>query len=501
MRVARFQPVVIFLLLATALITAAWALNLRGYSSASDLDLWGRALLANSGLLSLEDIVTAYPPLPYIGTIAFSAIAPGLGETTPFVFSALLAAGLPVAWFVKLRGFGYGLFTSLFIVLVMVLNPQFLRAVAEGPGFMLLHWGIWLLALGMFNLRRGHRVNDIILVSLALILISLSHPFGMVLAFASLPFIALVIPPDQLRASPREVFLVLLFPLLFTLASFAYVNWVFAGDPLHFIATVSRETAGLGAVSAAPRGVPFLTGMLAALAVIAACPIGIALLVQTRRLPPISFAVTALLGTLVAASLLAALLDVLPSIMLVGGLGVTLGVACASRWPRNPARNSTIAMLLFGGMMGSIVVTLADSSQETGRWLSAIAGNQVVAPDTELAGLGYALEGYDGILFDAEAAPSVVALRGEATGMWTADTTQFQFAGLQSIPKANIVVVRGSDSGYGVDRVGRIFLIFSNEARLATICCLMGNAGGHMSAGTRNQNEHVQITLTYSCCR
>lgn len=454
---ARIQPAALVMLLVVALIALTLSMQARGYASASDLDLWGRTLLANGGLLSLEDVVTAYPPLPYIATIVLSATIPALGEATPLVLSAMLAAGLAGAWFSKLREFGYGPATSLAIVLVMTLNPLFLRAVAEGAGFILLHWGIWLLALGMFNLRRGHRVNDIILVSVALILVSLSHPFGLVLAFASIPFIALVIPPAQLRASPREVFLVLLFPVLFTLVSFAYVNWVFAGEPLHFVEAMSQEMMGTSSVSIGPQGVPLFTGILTGLAIIAACPLGIALLVKTRNLPPLSFAVTALLGTLVSASLLAALLGVLPPIMLIGGLGGTLGVVCAIRWPRSPARPGTIATLLFGGLMGSLVVTFADVSAESTRWQAALTGKHVTAPDTELAGLAQAISGRDAVLFDAEAVPAVVAARGDASGLWTADTTEFQFAGLQSVPQAHIVVVRSRESGAGTDRVGRMF--------------------------------------------
>ena len=59
----------------------------------------------------------------------------------------------------------------------------------EGPGFVLLHVGLWMTALGVFGLRRGEQVNDIILVSVGLCFMTFAHTFGIVMVFRSYHFL------------------------------------------------------------------------------------------------------------------------------------------------------------------------------------------------------------------------------------------------------------------------------------------------------------------------
>ncbi|PEQ10494.1 hypothetical protein B2G71_21955 [Novosphingobium sp. PC22D] len=451
----------VMLLAGTALLALLLALQARGHVSGSGLDLWGRTLLANARLIAIDDILTAFPPLSYLGSIVLASLFPWLGPTTPSLLAAMLGGVLVGGWFATLRDNGFGRWAAPAATLLLGANPLFLRAVAEGPAFVLLHWGVWLLALGMFQLRRGHRVNDIILIALALVLIGLSHPLGLVLTFAVLPFLALVMPPDRLRDAPAAAFLVLLFPLLFTAASFLYVNWIFGGAPLHFLDTLSRETAGLGTGAETNLADDGLRGLhpalLAAIGIIAACPIGVSMFVRTSGMPPLRFAVLALLGWLVSATILAALFDLLPSPALVAGLGVPLAAACAVRWPHErPARRETL-LLLLAGMIGALVLSMADDSSETHRWRRAALGQPVPPPDPDLAELAVVLKQHDGILFDAEAAPAVVALRGRAAGIFSAETQAFQLAGLGSGGDAKVLVVRNHASSFGSDRIGRMF--------------------------------------------
>ncbi|MBW4331985.1 hypothetical protein KY084_14025 [Stakelama sp. CBK3Z-3] len=456
----RIWSPLVALVAGAALFALMLAMRANGYASASGLDLWGRTLLADDGLISVAQIVTAYPPLPYGGTLILAWLFPALGSAAPMLLAILLAVGLCTAWFASFRNSGFGLPAALLSTLFLSANPLFLRAVAEGPGFVLLHWGIWLLALGMFQLGRGHRVNDIILVAIALVIIVLSHPLGLVLAFAGLPFLALVVPADRLRRTPGAAIMVLMFPLLFTAASFAYVNWIFGGDPLHFIDTLSREAAGLGPARGAALATPFdslLSGCRAAVGLFVACPIGVAMFARTAGMPPLRLAVLALMGWLVAATALATLFGLLPPLMLVVGLGVPFAAACALRWPHERPGRPGIVLLLFAGLVGTTILTFVDQSSETTRWRAAATGQRVQPPDQNLAALGALLRNGGAILFDAEAAPLVVAARGRASGIWSAETPQFQLAGLRGKSDAAILVVRNRESRLGSDRVGRLF--------------------------------------------
>ncbi|MFT6474207.1 MAG: hypothetical protein ACJAUS_001923, partial [Qipengyuania sp.] len=164
------------IVLGIALVALAFILHARGYVSASNLDLHGRTLLSLEGLIRFEDIVTAFPPLPYITGIGLNHFVPVSGTAGLAVLSAVLAAALVLAWFWAFRANGLSLWEASAASAVLALNPVFLRGATEGIGFILVHWGLWLTALGMFSLRRGERVNDLMLVSLGLCLMAFAHP-------------------------------------------------------------------------------------------------------------------------------------------------------------------------------------------------------------------------------------------------------------------------------------------------------------------------------------
>ena len=210
-----FAPYLFPLVLAAMIVALAVLLWTRGYVSASNLDLQGRTLLTLGGMIRFENVVTAFPPLPYISAIGLGYVFP-LSDTIDLaIASAVLAGLLVVAWFGAFRANGLSLLEAGAACAALALNPVFLRAATEGIGFMMIHWGLWLTALGTFSLRRGERVNDLMLVSVGLALMAFAHPFGMLLVFASLPFLALVMPADRLRNAPIPMYLMLLFPMIF----------------------------------------------------------------------------------------------------------------------------------------------------------------------------------------------------------------------------------------------------------------------------------------------
>ena len=443
--------------LGIALVALAFILHTRGYVSASNLDLHGRTLLSLEGLIRFEDIVTAFPPLPYITGIGLNHFVPVAGTTGLAVLSAVLAAALVLAWFWAFRANGLSLWEASAASAVLALNPVFLRGATEGIGFILVHWGLWLTALGMFSLRRGERVNDLLLVSLGLCLMAFAHPFGMVLVFASLPFLALVIPIDRLRIAPVAMYLTLLFPVLFSIASFIYVNWVFADQTFDFIGAVSRESAGLGAD---PTGrVPVADWRNISLALVrlfAVCPIAIGFFFAARGMAPLRYAVLALFLTVLAAMLLALSFGLFPSAALAASFGVTAAAACVARWPIARLKRVELLLLAAGAIGGALLVSV-DTAPETQRWKAALANRLVAVSDPELAGVARALSGREDVLFDAEAAPAVIALREDAAGVWSSGTQQFRTASIRGRTDASTLVVRNRESDYGSDRVGRIF--------------------------------------------
>lgn len=439
-----------------ALVAAGLILATRGYASASDIDLHGRTLLNLAGLLKFSDFISAYPPIPYlVGTIV-NFLFPASGTTGLTVTSSVAAAALSASWLVSFRKSGLSVPEALAACAALSLNPVFIRAATEGIGFVFLHIGLWIALLGMFSLRRGERVNDILLVSGGLMIAAFAHPFGMVLVFACLPFLALVMPPDRLRMATGPMYLVLFFPVIFAVISFMYVNWVFEGNPIAFLWTASRESAGLGA---APTGAPGQSAsqvLLAILGIVAVAPVMVTYYVTSRGLAPIRYAVVAVLLILFSSAVLAYVLDLFPSASLVASLGVTGAAVCVARWPRS-ALNRLELLLMVAGILGGFMVVVADQSSESVRWRAAVRQRPVAPPDPELAAVAKSLAGKRNILFDADAAPAVVALRGNATGIWNSATDQFRFATIRGRTDADVIVVRTREAANGADRVGRAF--------------------------------------------
>ncbi len=100
------------IVLGIALVALAFILHARGYVSASNLDLHGRTLLSLEGLIRFEDIVTAFPPLPYITGIGLNHFVTVSGTAGLAVLSAVLAAALVLAWFWAFRANGLSLWAA-----------------------------------------------------------------------------------------------------------------------------------------------------------------------------------------------------------------------------------------------------------------------------------------------------------------------------------------------------------------------------------------------------
>ena len=104
-----FAPYLFPLVLAAMIVALAVLLWTRGYVSASNLDLQGRTLLTLGGMIRFENVVTAFPPLPYISAIGLGYVFP-LSDTIDLaIASAVLAGLLVVAWFGAFRANGLSL--------------------------------------------------------------------------------------------------------------------------------------------------------------------------------------------------------------------------------------------------------------------------------------------------------------------------------------------------------------------------------------------------------
>lgn len=441
----------VFVLSLTAgLLFLLLSLQHAGYTSLASLDLWGRTLLAADGAVRAPSIVAAFPTLPYLSAITAQLLAPAFGSAILPMIAALFYALMIAGWFRAFGTEGFGQGFTVLAVLLLGTNPILLRSIADGPGWASFHAGLSMLAIGLFNLRRDHRITDVILVALALPLMILSDPTGLVVCIAAIPFIALSIPVPQMCRSPFGVLLTLLFPAAFILFGFAYTNWIFNDDPWRFLGRFAE-------LRIAPP-LPGADFWLALAATVAAAPILPAIIARSRRQRGLRRAALAIGGCALAAILLGWVTTVWVSPLQSAAIAVPLAMAAATRWPRNrPGADLAILAMLALGWLGGGAACWAAPDSESARLRAAIAGAPIAAADAELAALGLALQGQSDILFDAEAAPSAIAHRGGADGISAASTMRFRLAGLRQYSDAQIQVVRDIRSPRGADAMGRTF--------------------------------------------
>lgn len=448
----------IWMPLALALVAAvagAWLLetqNLFAVSSAQGT-LVGDALLGSSGKADAGEMLASYPPVALLPLIALQAPTGLAGLTSANLFSACIAAGLAGLWLRGLMLAGFGTPWALAMTLLLVVNPLFVYALAEGPELMLAMAGGWIFAISAFAVRSRGGVNDLMLCSGSLMLLVFAGQSGLILAFATLPFLSLIMPTDIRARSWLNVYLVLLFPVVFALLGFALVNWMMLHDPLAFIRPQLEAPGEWFALS-------FRGAAIGITLAVATAPILLGLFILARGRQPVQAVALALLGTVMLLALLA--LQVGVSLSLTAALSPAIGLAAAAamRWPAQQARALRAALLLALGFLGGIsAIYAADTAVAAG---SGISENRQDGADRRL---GRFLRGRDGVMIDAAAHPQVIAARGSAEGLVTASETAFELAMLRRRlgDEALAVAVIAPDASRNADKIGRILPNFHAE--------------------------------------
>jgi len=431
----------------------------QGFVSPEILAASGRAILAAEGRESFGTVATAYPPLPYLLSLA----AAHLGDSPqwPALTASALAGGLFAAFVsTSLRAAGIGTFANTAITLLLVANPLFLRGLADGPGVILLVTSVFMFAAGFIGLRADGTASNVMTLAFALALMAFAHPYGLALALAALPLLVFAASPELIARAPGSLYLSLLFPLAFGVLSFAYVGQVFADAPWAFLGTLSAPFA------AAASGQPPAGSVLRmASGLILCAPILILTVVRAGRNPVLLGPMIALLTLPILGYVLAGLLGARfdPAVGLVPVLG--LAAAFAIHASGSARRMTRAILLLAGGMVGGLLWINEAPRPETAAWRNAVLGRSQTAatPLDRLAGF---LQSRSQILVDTDEYPELVALRGTAEGLIVPGSPRFELDLLAGRLQSRFVVIRDPASEVVVaDRINQRFpRLFRNGA-------------------------------------
>lgn len=446
---ARWLPFAFFALFSLAAIGLIRTTGLfEGWQPTSGA-LVGRALLGAAGKMTIGELIAAYPPAAMVPLIGLATPAGLLGVTAGELFSALVGGILAALWLGGLLRAGYRRGAAIVLTLLLVGNPLFLGAITAGPEAMSTLLCAWVFAMSAFTLRSRGSVNDLIACSVALALLFFCGPLGGAFAFATIPFLPLLMPSDVPKGSTASVYLVLLFPALFGLAGFVFVNWMMVHDPLGFL----RTDIDLSVRSIRES---WLTPAVSVLFAVACAPALVGMFIIARGRRPVQMVASALLGTLLLAVTVALQTGASRSPTEALAPAVALVAAAAMRWPRQKARPLRVGLLLALGFTGGASALLAQRplalGESGGAEASEFTASRRAAGDERL---GRFLAGKSGVLIDAAAHPAVVAARGGAEGLVTGNDTAFTLSLLRQRVETRSVAVAKPNPGRDADAVSR----------------------------------------------
>jgi hypothetical protein len=428
---------------------AMLVLQALGHTAYDVADISGKAIMAAELRGRIEDVITAYPPLPLLASLPFAFFRPW--DIPPALLCAIVLGGiLGAALYYAFRGQSASRLVALLAALLLVLNPFVIHAIAAGPGMALLLIAMLMLGVGLFGLSGEAAAPDVMMTALALALLAFVHPFGLFIVLASLPGLALAAPPAMLARAPGSLFLILLFPVAFSLFSFTYTRWALGAEPLAFLDSI------FGAVSSEQGAIPqrlshYLAETVPAL--ILTAPLLIAFPIWLRKRPSQFLPAAALVATVLLAGLLQVILHNRAQTALVLASALPIAGVCAARAVQD--RPWPVVLLLCLGTVGA-ASTLASLAWLRGAPLWSVA-TLTRSADVSPAPFTATLCSKRGVLVDTAAYPGVVDLCGTAKGLVVAGEPDFDLQ-IQSRRLTSAFVLVGlSEATTVLDRIAHTF--------------------------------------------
>ncbi|KMK64954.1 hypothetical protein [Puniceibacterium sp. IMCC21224] len=429
------------------LVTLAWA-EANGFVSQSVTNLWAKAIVLIDGPPGFRATDAFYPPVPYVLALIIQGATGGTSVPIPSLLSAGLGAFLVLIWFFNLRDKGnLGTLAAILVTALLTLNPFFLRAVSDGPETVLLLIGSWIYARGLVNLRLSGNAPDMMKVAVGLLIVSLSHSYGLLICAGAMPCIIVAARPSMLVASSWGYLFSMFFPVLTAVASLLFISAIFNSSLIPLI--VGRDMDAVGG----NHGV-VLAGIT---------PVAFVAVFRTVKSPRHFMPLLAAMGTVFGAYVLNSFYHIEsdPFIAIAPMLSV---IAVAMRfWPPVTMRTANMIALPALSLLLCLISFRENKGNETARWYTAMTrqNSGAVSPTREIAGF---LVAKDNIMVDVERNPEIVTALGTVANLLLAGSPAYDTA-LQGgrITADYIVTQNGDDDSVTSDRVLRGFPLLKSD--------------------------------------
>ena len=346
-------PLTIFAALSVLAAAAIVALHVMGTAQHALAPLSGQAILAVEQRALVQDVLAFYPPLPLLVTLPFGFFS-GFGVQPAIAAVVMLAGVWATTLYYCFRAEAARPAAAFVIACSLALSPLVLSALVAGPGAMLLMIGVTMLGFGLFGMSGEAAAPDAIMCAIALCLIGFAHPFGLFVVLASLPGLALTAPPALLSRTPHNLFLILLFPIVFGLLSFAYVRWTLGSDAFAYI------HAAIGPVQPDELAEPIRPAILVCFVLAAftiAAPVVVAFLYWNRKRAFQFRPVVALISTALLAPALQTVARLQADVPLTLSICLPVAAVCSLEAVKEHPR--LVLFLVFSGWIGALGLVTA----------------------------------------------------------------------------------------------------------------------------------------------
>ncbi|HBB85115.1 MAG TPA: hypothetical protein DC031_18050 [Sulfitobacter sp.] len=423
------------------LLSLGWT-EANGFVSMDVTDLWAKSIVQIEGPAQFKATDAFYPPVPYALSLLGQALLTGTQVPVPFVLSALVGAGLLVLWFLNLRDTGrFSGFTSAILVLLLALNPFFLRALADGPEMMFCILGTWLFARGIVNLRLTGNAPDMMKVAVGLLVVALSDSFGLMLCLGAMPFMIVAARPSMIAASSTGYLVAMFYPVAAAVGSLMFVSLIFDSR----LVPLLSETV-----------VP-LTSSQHMIVLLGLCPAALVAILRNILMPRLFMPLLAAVGAVLGGYTLNTFFHVEgdPAMAIAPMLGVL--VAAIRFWPNLSLREPIAIALLSFSLVSSVLVTRYVAHDETRNWARAMVGieNAASRPDREVISF---LRDKSEIMVDVEKNPEIVIGFGSVDQLVIAGQPSYDWALEGGVPRTRYIVVpRQAEGQATADRILRRF--------------------------------------------
>jgi hypothetical protein len=407
------------------LLTLAWT-HAHGFISERVTVLWSKAIMQIDGAAGFNSTDAFFPPLPYVLTIALQWLTNGPSVPTPFLLSAGLGASMVIMWYRNLRyNGGISAITSLLAVILLIVNPFFLRSLAEGPEAVLTLIGTWIFARGIVNLRLAGNAPDMMKVAVGLLIVSLSNSYGLLICLGSLPFMIIAARPSMLVASPFGYLIAMFYPVVAAILALVFISKIF-------------DSSLMPLLTEEPVTIPITSHL-----VILAGLVPMAFVAALRNLftPHFVMPLIASFGTVLGAYWLNSMFYVESDPLLAIAPMLSVLVVAIRFWPPMRLQEPIILTLLLLSLILSFFSLRVSPNAEAQNWLFTFRGNNLQIADLT-RDVSTFLEGNYGIMVDVERNPEIVPTIDDMGRFIVAGETTYDWALEGGFLRANYVLVK-----------------------------------------------------------